>query len=239
MNIVTFSVVSHGQSNLISNLLVDLQCITQLPFDLIITLNIPEDESIFENLSLNIKIIRNKLPKGFGANHNTAFLQATGKYFIVLNPDIRFDDLHLEKLFESFINPAVGAVGPHIINRLGITEDSIRKFPTISSILKRTCLRQRSCDYIWAASPFHVDWIGGMFMAIRPEAFRAVGGFDSNRFFMYLEDVDLCRRLWLAGWTILADPSLTVVHDAQRASFKNFQHFKWHITSLFRYLLGF
>jgi GT2 family glycosyltransferase len=52
---------------------------------------------------------------------------------------------------------------------------------------------------------------------------------------MYVEDADICTRLWLAGYKFLACPSALIIHDARRASRKNWQHFRWHMTSLFRY----
>ena len=83
-----------------------------------------------------------------------------------------------------------------------------------------------------------MDWIAGMFMIIPRAVFSEVGGFDHERFFMYYEDVDICRRVRNLGYEIVYDPSQSVIHDAQRASRRSFQHMKWHLTSMFRYLSG-
>jgi GT2 family glycosyltransferase len=52
---------------------------------------------------------------------------------------------------------------------------------------------------------------------------------------MYVEDADICTRLWLSGYKVLACPGVVVTHDARRASRKNWQHLRWHIASLLRY----
>ena len=57
-----------------------------------------------------------------------------------------------------------------------------------------------------------VDWVGGAAMMVRRDAFLDVGGFDSS-IFMYMEDVDLCRRLRANGWTIRYEPGVSVEHD--------------------------
>jgi hypothetical protein len=63
-----------------------------------------------------------------------------------------------------------------------------------------------------------------------------VGGFD-ERFYMYYEDVDICRRLWGQGWSIVLQPAAVVIHDAQRASHRRLRHMRWHAASALRYLL--
>ena len=81
-----------------------------------------------------------------------------------------------------------------------------------------------------------VDWIAGMFMAFHEDAFRAVRGFD-ERFFLYYEDVDICRRLRRAGYVVVYDPRSSVIHDARRASRRNVRLMAIHAASALRYLL--
>ncbi len=81
---------------------------------------------------------------------------------------------------------------------------------------------------------FNTDWLAGMFLLLRREAFAAVGGFD-ERFHMYCEDADLCLRLQLAGWRVRLVEDVAVVHAAQRASRRSWQHLRWHLTSLLRH----
>jgi GT2 family glycosyltransferase len=129
-------------------------------------------------------------------------------------------------------------VAPVVLSGQGQVEDSVRHFPTFTRLARRVLLRQRNPDYRWDRTPIEVDWTAGMFVLFRPEAFRAVGGFDDRRFFMYFEDVDICARLWRRGWSVVLQPQVSVVHDAQRASHRSMKHLRWHLTSAARYLSG-
>jgi N-acetylglucosaminyl-diphospho-decaprenol L-rhamnosyltransferase len=115
---------------------------------------------------------------------------------------------------------------------------SARYFPTIFRIAKRVLFKVRSTDYLIAENPFPVDWVAGMFVVYRRDAFKQVKGFDDKRFFMYLEDADICRRLAKAGWLVFLNPDSQVFHFAQRKSRTNFMHMRWHIISLLRYISG-
>jgi hypothetical protein len=236
--LVSLSVVSHGQASLIRSLLADLARLPQQDFEVLITINLPEDETAYQGYPFALRIIRNAAPKGFGANHNAAFEHCRGRFFAVVNPDIRITKLDLGTLTRVLEEPKVGAVAPVILASNGRVEDSVRRFPTFTRLARRVLLRQRAPDYVWDQQPIDVDWTAGMFVLFRPQAFKEISGFDDRRFFMYFEDVDICARLWRAGWRVRLQPCASVIHDAQRASRKNMKHLRWHLTSALRYLSG-
>lgn len=233
-----FSIVSHGQANLVHLLLNDIRTLELSDIEIIITINIPEDESVYLNLSFPTKIIRNKIPIGFGENHNNAFKKSSADFFVVINPDIRLPYLNMEEFLELAKSSNIGAMAPVVKNNQGNLEDSVRSFPTILSLLHRIVFRNRIPDYHWDKQPIDIDWAGGMFLVLRREAYHAVHGFDQHRFFMYFEDIDICRRLQQQGWRVVLQPSVTVIHNAQRASHRNWKHLRWHLTSAFRYFSG-
>lgn len=235
---ITISIVSHGQASLVGLLLADLAAQTSQDFDVILTINVPEDESFDQGYPFQLRIIRNESPKGFGANHNAAFNIAVSKWFTVVNPDIRLGTLDVELLLSPFSDNAVAAVAPLVLSREGNVEDSMRRFPTLWRFAKRLILGQRVSDYIVGARPFQVDWVAGMFVIFRRDAFRQIKGFDDRRFFMYLEDADICRRLGRSGWKVVVTPLVQVIHVAQRASRRNAKHMRWHAVSAIRYLTG-
>lgn len=235
---LTLSIVSHGQAVLVRSLLQDLKNIDQSLIDVIITINIPEDEVGFGDLPSSVRLIRNNEPKGFGANHNAAFHHAKGRYFAIVNPDIRLPNFDALCLIQPLEDWRVGAVAPRVMNSLGGCEDSARRFPSILGLLRRAILKERKLDYTNVGRPTNVDWVAGMFVVFRREAFASVQGFDDRRFFMYFEDVDICRRLKEAGWAITLQPLTQVVHDAQRASRGSPRHFYWHVSSAVRYFTG-
>ena len=232
----TFSVVSHGQLGLVKEFLSDFRSHSFNNVEIILTLNIPEDESkISEFQALPISIVRNSTPKGFGANHNFAFSRSKGDVFVVVNPDIRLNNFNMEPLLEVLTRPEVGACAPVVLGGNGHIEDSVRRYPTLGRLFKRIITRQNRPDYAWGNAPIAVDWAAGMFVAFRPDAFNQVRGFD-ERFFLYYEDADICRRLAKVGWSTMLQPATSVIHNAQRASRRNFRHLTWNVESAFRFL---
>ncbi len=232
------SIVSHGQALLIRELLDDLARLPQRNFEVIVTINVPEDESPYIGHQIPLRFIRNKMPKGFGGNHNAAFAKADCKFFCVVNPDIRIKSLDFQELLAPFEDQKVAAVAPVVLSNLGDIEDSARRFPTVLRFTKRLLFGRRDLDYEVGDSPVFVDWLAGMFVVFRSEAYRRVNGFDDHRFFMYLEDADICRRLHQNDLKVLLNPWVKVTHNAQRASRRNLKHMRWHALSAVRYLTG-
>jgi N-acetylglucosaminyl-diphospho-decaprenol L-rhamnosyltransferase len=235
----SISVVSHNSGYHLETLFMDLSESLPPHAEVILTINTPEDESYLNSaVGFPLTIIRNSTPLGFGANHNQAFAISSGNRFVIVNPDVRIQSnpwCALDKVFDS----NTGACAPIILSPTGDIEDSVRRFPTIVKLLMRVVLAIRRPDYIAPdkLTPVVVDWVAGMFVMFDSTSFRAVGGFDTS-YFMYLEDVDICRRLVSIGKKVLWVPSCNVVHDAQRASRNSWQHRRWHARSMIRFLFG-
>ena len=233
--ILSISIVSHGQGNLVAALLADIVAHGYAGIEVLLTVNVPE------SLPFNpaffpfpITAIHNTVRQGYAANHNAAAAVASGRYFCVLNPDIRLMRNPWHRLIGQLQDESVGVVGPLIVSPSGQIENSARRFPTPVSILKKAFLGRTDVEYAIATEPLHPDWIGGMFMVFRTALFRFVGGFD-ERYFLYYEDVDLCWRLNRAGLRVLLIPSEQAVHAAQRASHRNLVYLKWHVCSMLRF----
>lgn len=233
---ITLSIVSHGQNALVNRLLEDIQRHCADRVGLVLTENIPDPTPLATSgLSCPVKRLTNDRIKGFGANHNAAFAYCDSAYFCVCNPDIRLAADPFPSLLESLVDPHAGASGPLVRSPDGGVEDSARKFPTAAMLLKKLFVEKRAPDYATDRGPLQVDWIAGMFMLFRSEAFRAVGGFD-EAYFLYYEDVDLCRRLHAAVKSVVYNPKAEVVHHAQRASRREPRRALQHIRSALRFL---
>lgn len=234
---IVISIVSHNQFTLIENLLHDLDQYCAENIEVIITVNMPETvPAHWQNFNFPIRYLHNKNPKGFGANHNAAFAQCESPYFCVLNPDIQLTNNPFVILIESLNDAKIGVVAPKIVDEHHQLQDSARKFMTLLRILRRVLLRKRDADYPIENNLIYPDWVAGMFMLFRREAFEKVSGFD-ERYFMYCEDADLCWRLKKANYQVVLNPAVAVIHEGQRASHKNWRYFWWHCQSLIRFFL--
>lgn len=235
---ISVSVVSHAQGGLAGEVLRDLlRLVDPGDIEVILTKNLPEQLPFSpEAFACRLSIIENPVPKGFGANHNAAFQCATGKYFCVMNPDIRIHENPFPSLIREIERQHAAVIAPAVLTPAGQVEDSIRRFPTPLSLAgKMLGWSDGRYPFSVGDATFAADWVGGMFMLFRSEDYRRVGGFDEG-FFLYYEDVDICARLWQAGRRVLACPMAQVVHDARRASRRNLRYMRWHAGSMARYL---
>lgn len=232
---IRLSMVSHGQAPLANLFLGDIARMPDIG-ELVITENVPQQGMRPPNAPL-VRHTVNPTPLGFAENHNLAFQGCGLPYFCVANPDLRLHADPFPALLRAFDDPKVGLVAPLVLSPAGLTEDNARRFPTPWN-LGLKLLGVDDGRYHLAptqtASPQPIEWVAGMFLLFRTEAFQEVGGFDA-KFHLYYEDVDICARLWRAGWKVVCDPAVTVVHDAQRASRHNPLYMRWHAASMARY----
>jgi N-acetylglucosaminyl-diphospho-decaprenol L-rhamnosyltransferase len=233
---ITVSVVSHGQGQLVAELLEDLACCHKVSA-VVLTQNIPEDDiPCPASLQPRLRVIGNEHPRGFAANHNQAFRFCETSMFAVLNPDIRLRGDPFPQLARALEMSSVGVVAPAVRNPSGDLEDSARTFPTPLRLLLKLMGLGDGRILIEGATPQEVDWTAGMFLLFPASVYSELEGFDEG-FFLYYEDVDICTRLWRSGRRAILHPGVTVTHDAQRASRRNLRFMKWHLFSMFRYFL--
>ncbi|MDH6167564.1 N-acetylglucosaminyl-diphospho-decaprenol L-rhamnosyltransferase [Variovorax boronicumulans] len=223
---VTISIVSHGQLALVQPLLDQLERHSRASIaKVVLTVNIPEPDVLAgQSWGFEVERIENASPKGFGANHNQAFGRCGTPWFLVLNPDIRFDSDVLAPLIVQAA-PDAGLMTPRILEPGKSTPEPHRALLTPFEILGRN-----KPGYVPPTVP---AWIPGLFMLFRSNAYRQIGGFD-ERFFMYGEDFDICARIRLAGWKLQVGEDLLARHDAQRASHRSKRYLYWHVTSLLK-----
>jgi N-acetylglucosaminyl-diphospho-decaprenol L-rhamnosyltransferase len=233
---ITVSIVSHAQNALVNLLLQDLQRSCTERIALVLTQNIPDPVALATGgLSCPVEVISNERVKGFGANHNAAFLRCRTPSFCVVNPDIRLQADPFPTLLACLEGEHVGVAGPLVRSPAGAVEDSARRFPTAWSLAKKVFVDRRTAEYPVDRGPLDVDWVGGMFMLFRSDAYRALGGFD-EAYFLYYEDIDLCRRLHAAGKRVVYQPAAEVVHDARRASRREPRLALHHLRGIVRFL---
>lgn len=220
---------------MVEHLIADLLSFPEVG-QIIFTCNVPEQ--LLLPTDKRIMHIQNDRPAGFAANHNQAFQYCKLPFFCPVNPDVRLSTNPFPPLLDAMRSTRAAICAPSVYNSAGELEDNFRTFPTFRSLCAKALGLSDGRYPINNQALFYPDWVAGMFMLIEQTAFHQLGGFDS-RYFLYYEDVDICARAWQAGMTVLACPRVGVIHDAQRASRRHFNHLLWHVSSLIRYLFKF
>ncbi len=174
--------------------------------------------------------IQSPVNGGFAAGMNLGIQRASGRYLLLLNPDIAVLGNPIGRMFrylEEHLN--VGMCGPKLLNPDGTVQTSCRAFPTPATILYRRSplgklpfARAKLRAFLmldWDhASNRPVDWLLGACMMVRREAVQRVGLLD-ERYFLYFEDVDWCRRFWDAGYAVVyLGATAEIVHYHRRLS---------------------
>lgn len=159
---------------------------------------------------------------GYGAAANVGARGLVEDYLLVCNPDTLFDTDTVGRMVAALEDePSAGVAGPRIDTSAGDIYPSARTFPTVIDSIGHGFLgifwrlNPWSRRYLMADRPLdrpsRVDWVSGSCMLFRKTAFDEIGGFDES-FFMYAEDVDICRRLAEAGWVRIYEPAARVTH---------------------------
>jgi len=181
-----------------------------------------------------IQVIASDINLGFAAGNNLGFKHASGRYIVLLNPDAMLPTDALQVAMQHMEeNPDAGMGGARLLGRTGKLEPSARKFPSLlNEILVISGLAARfpgsrffgRFDRSWddPERPAKVDWVPGAFAIIRKSALLEIGEFD-ERFFLYYEEVDLCRRFNNGGWGIWYWPDIIVRHWGGESS-KTVEH---------------
>jgi len=176
-----------------------------------------------------VQVIANRQNLGFTAANNQGLAVSRGRYVLFLNPDtelapaalglmLHYAETHLE----------VGVVGPQLRYGDGSLQSSRRRLPTLvtffleSTIVQRWWPRNRVLSRYYALdlpddATSRVDWVVGACMLVRRAVLEQIGGFDEG-FFMYSEELDLCRRAVDAGWQVVYLPAAVVTHYEGKSS---------------------
>ena len=185
--------------------------------------------SKYENI--NLKFIKNTKNVGFARAQNSGIKNVDAKYHLVLNPDTVFiEEQNAIKRIYDFMetNTKVGIAGPKIVYPDGKRQNSCYRFPKfLQPLYSRTRLGKigrgrKTAEHYFMSDFDHdetlpVDWLMGAAMFVRQDAVNEVGVFD-ERFWMYAEDSDWCRRMWEKGWSVYYVHDIVIRHDHARGS---------------------
>lgn len=195
-----------------------------------------------------VSYLKNRQNIGFGAGHNLVLGEQIkrAKYHLVINADVVLSPHVIESLF-SFMetHPEVGQVMPRILNPNGTEQKLCKLLPTPVDLLQRRFLgkfahlftaRQRvsyELEEIDLSVPTRVPNLSGCFMFLRGSILQQTGLFD-ERYFLYMEDVDLCRRIGALSSTVFF-PEVSVVHRYEKGSYRKKNLLLLHLISALKY----
>lgn len=262
IHMLSIIIVNYNQKNL-TKICVEgiLKLRPKIDYEIIVVDNASTDQSqetikqLSKSVNIPFKFILNKKNLGLAKACNLGIKEAKGKYILILNPDIVVLENSIEKLYQFMEeNPLVGVCGPKLLNPDKSIQTSYFRFPQwYIPLLRRTFLgkfswaKKRLTEYMMTdfdhQKDQEVDWLLGACLMIRKKALEEVGLFD-ERFFLYFEDVDLCRSMKKAGWKVYYYSGAEMVHYYQRTSaeqegvFALFSRITWiHILSAIKYFL--
>ena len=177
----------------------------------------------------DIIFIQNKKNIGMGAGNNIGIRKASGDYIVIMNPDtIAFKDTFYKLHAYLEARPKVGVAGPKQFNPDKTVQDSCyRWYSLLTPAYRRTPLGKLGIAkkdlgrFLMAdfdhGSKREVNWLLGSFLFCRAKALKEIGLFD-ERFFLYLEDTDLCRSMWNHKWQVVYYPKAKIIHNHIRQS---------------------
>ncbi|HQA64130.1 MAG TPA: glycosyltransferase family 2 protein [bacterium] len=170
-----------------------------------------------------VNLIANQENLGFAKANNQALKRAKGEYILILNPDTKLPSNSLAQALEFMTNrQTIGIMGCQLLNSDGSVQPSIRRLPTWWPIFLLLIKAPKIFKNIKAVNHYlatdfdysteqEVEQVMGAFMLIKKEVFDKVGLFD-EKFFIWFEEVDLCRRVRQAGYKIWYTPNLKIIH---------------------------
>lgn len=205
----------------------------------------------FLNSQKNVTIIKNQKNRGVAFARNQGITAACGKYFVFIDDDAYFKNVKQLKNAINYLqkNEKVGLLAPKVFYPNGMIQESIRRFPTLQSLLWRgtvlsTWFPQNGFyqSYLYLDrdrdTQLEVDWALGACLIGRADVIKQIGGFDNN-FFLGYDDVEICRRLKRNNYKVVYYPKLEVIHVYQRMSNKGIitKQKLLHLKSIIRFFL--
>lgn len=195
-----------------------------------------------------VEVIEMSKNLGFGKAQNKAVKKARGEYVLLANPDLELIDGSLQSLLDFADEKGdFGAIGPKLVHPDETVQESCRRFPKFLDLLGNRLpflpgFKKRKSRYLMRDKNLDettkVDWLVGAAMLMKRDRFLEMGGFD-ERFFLFFEDTDLCRRLGEAGADVWYYPGACFLHANERLSERGLWPFKkvfWiHLASACKY----
>ncbi len=243
---LTIVVVTYSPGESLRAFLDSLSGATTRPYDVVLADNGSTDGAPEAASGPGVELRPTGGNLGYGRAANLGAGAAEGEWLVVANPDVTWSPGALDALLAAGLRwPHAGCLGPAIRTPEDQLYPSARAFPSLGRGIGHAVF-----GWIWPANPWTrayreesgspvehaTGWLSGSCMLLRRDAFQAVAGFDPS-YFMYCEDMDLCRRLAEAGWSSVYVPTAVITHQGGHATSRSAgPMLREHHRALFRYL---
>lgn len=226
------SIVTHNSLNFLKECLYSiLENPPGVEYEIIVVDNASGDgtaEFVRKNYP-EVTLISNSRNIGFAAANNKAIKKSNSKYLLLINSDCRVYEKSIDGLVDFMEkNPGAGIAGPKIVNSDGTIQLSCRRFPSIFNAAAHTILgdifphnpfsKKYKLAGIRRDNPLKVDWVSGSCMIIRKKALVEDTGVLDENYFMYVEDLDICYRMWQKNWEVYYYPQAKIMHHIAGSS---------------------
>ena len=204
-----------------------------IPFSKKIYIIDNSEKSDFTTKLKDIEYIKNTKNIGFGRAHNLIIekIKDNSDYHLVLNPDVEFTPDSIENLiYELQKNKEVAMISPRVNYPNGVLQYTCRMHPTGKEMISRRLginkkfVHQRMYKNKDLSLPFFPEFIHGCFLLFKTQDFIDLGGFD-QRYFLYMEDADLCRKVQISGKKVMYYPLTQITHLYRKESSKKLNHY--------------
>lgn len=224
-----------------------IECFCSIPFSKKLYLIDNTNTSRYNEFSENecVVYLNNGKNIGFGRGHNKVinYIKETSNFHLILNPDVFFKGEVIGVLLEKLSQEKLLAmIAPKVRFPDGKEQFTVRKYPTFFDLfLRKTGINKNRIyeqEYrnIDLSKPFYPEAIHGCFMLFKTADFVAINGFD-ERYFLYMEDIDICKKIDVAGKKKCYYPEVEVTHVLRKGSSKKVKLFLYHLSSALKYFL--
>ena len=220
----------------------------ELDFEVIYIDNCSTDGSVdyIKEHYPQVKIVQNVEPLGFGENNNKGVMASVGDSIAIINPDIILRDDGIDKICKKLEETKENVIyAPQLLNPDGTVQYSVRSFITLRMFMRRLLSKGNDdnvsnemvkylCKDIDVDKTQTVDWAMGAALFMSRNTYAKLGGFD-QRYFLYMEDEDMCLRAWKMNIPVIYYPEAKMIHNHLRGSSKLGKKTLMHFKSIFTF----
>ncbi len=246
---ITASIVLYNED--LEELTKTINCFLRVPLKKRLYLIDNTDGKLFQNIfnQQEIEYIAVGKNIGFGAGHNVVIdrINSNSNFHLLLNPDVNFKEAVIPNLISELKkHENVAMIAPKVLFPDGRHQDSCRRYPLVSELFARrfTFLRPIFKSTVFKGqykdidlnNSFFAEFITGCFHLYKTDDFLELKGFD-ERYFLYMEDVDICKKIDDLGKNKIYYPKEEIVHVLKKGSSKSMKLFFIHSVSAVKYFL--